>query len=72
MTLEGFQPINNVPIYSDIETCLQKVEADVLIDLTTPEVGMHHAKTALTIMSDQLSGQQGFQKGIRRIRRHLQ
>ncbi len=27
------------PIYADLHTCLDEVEADVLLDLTTPEVG---------------------------------
>ena len=41
--LEGF-PAFRVPIYTDIEKCFSKSEADVLIDLTTPEVGMYHTK----------------------------
>lgn len=44
--IEGFQ-IPGVPVYETVEECLQSVDADVLIDLTTPEVGMHHTKTAL-------------------------
>ena len=60
--LEGFQAINNVPIFSNIETCLQNVECDVLIDLTTPEVGMHHAKTALLHNVRPVVGTTGFTK----------
>nr|WP_154663042.1 4-hydroxy-tetrahydrodipicolinate reductase [Bacillus massiliigorillae] len=44
--VEGFAGIS-APIYSDIEKCFQEVQADVLVDLTTPEVGMHHTVTAL-------------------------
>jgi 4-hydroxy-tetrahydrodipicolinate reductase len=58
--LEGFHSIHNVPVYTNIETCLQNVHADVLIDLTTPEVGMHHAKTALTNNVRPVVGTTGF------------
>lgn len=34
-------------IYTDIEKCFSEVGTDVLIDLTTPEVGYIHTKTAL-------------------------
>lgn len=44
--VEGFTGIS-APIFSDIQECFQQVKADVLIDLTTPEVGMHHTVTAL-------------------------
>lgn len=44
--VEGFNGIS-APIYSDIQECFQQVKADVLIDLTTPEVGMFHTVTAL-------------------------
>ncbi|WHY84430.1 4-hydroxy-tetrahydrodipicolinate reductase [Neobacillus novalis] len=58
----GFQSISNVPIYTDIEKCVQEVEADVLIDLTTPEVGMYHAKTALEHNVRPVVGTTGFTK----------
>ncbi|WP_066061170.1 4-hydroxy-tetrahydrodipicolinate reductase [Neobacillus soli] len=58
--LDGFHSIHNVPIYTDFEKCLQDVEADVLIDLTTPEVGMHHAKTALAYNVRPVVGTTGF------------
>ena len=32
-------PALDAPIYADLHTCLEEVEADVLLDLTTPEVG---------------------------------
>lgn len=44
--IEGFQNIH-IPVFGDIEQCLSSVHADVLIDLTTPEMGMHHTKMAL-------------------------
>ncbi|MEH7075191.1 4-hydroxy-tetrahydrodipicolinate reductase [Neobacillus drentensis] len=58
--LEGLHSIHNVPVYSNIETCLQNVGADVLIDLTTPEVGMHHTKTALAYNVRPVVGTTGF------------
>ncbi len=32
-------PALDAPIYADLHTCLEEVEADVLLDLTTPELG---------------------------------
>jgi 4-hydroxy-tetrahydrodipicolinate reductase len=58
----GFQAIHHVPIYTDIEKCLEEVRADVLIDLTTPEVGMYHAKTALEHGVRPVVGTTGFTK----------
>ena len=46
--LEGISKLP-LPIYSDLAQCLTEVKADVLIDLTTPEVGMNHTKTALRV-----------------------
>jgi 4-hydroxy-tetrahydrodipicolinate reductase len=60
--IEGFQRIYNVPVYSEIETCLQTEKADVLIDLTTPEVGMYHARTALQYNVRPVVGTTGFSK----------
>lgn len=53
---------NNVPIYSDIDQCLSEVEADVLIDLTIPETGYRHAKTALQHRVRPVVGTTGFTK----------
>ncbi|MGA9225956.1 MAG: 4-hydroxy-tetrahydrodipicolinate reductase, partial [Mesobacillus sp.] len=44
--IDGF-PQSEALVYTDFEKCLQEIEPDVLIDLTTPEVGMFHTKTAL-------------------------
>lgn len=60
--LVGFQTFHNVPIYKDLEKCLQEIQADVLIDLTTPEVGMHHARTALQYNVRPVVGTTGFTK----------
>ena len=59
--LEGISTLP-VPIYSDIEECLTEVKADVLIDLTTPEVGMNHTKTALSYGVRPVVGTTGFTK----------
>ncbi|NRD80555.1 4-hydroxy-tetrahydrodipicolinate reductase [Bacillus sp. BRMEA1] len=60
--VQGFQAIHNVPIYTDIVQCLQEVKADVLIDLTTPEVGMFHARNALEHDVRPVVGTTGFSK----------
>lgn len=60
--LPGFQTVGNVPIYGDIKDCLENVTADVLIDLTVPETGMRHAKTALEYNVRPVVGTTGFTK----------
>ncbi len=60
--IPGFQAVHRVPVYTDIEKCLEEVKADVLIDLTTPEVGMYHAKTALNYGVRPVVGTTGFTK----------
>lgn len=59
--VDGFGS-SEVPVYGDIEKCLALVEADVLIDLTTPEIGMHHTKTALLHGIRPVVGTTGFSK----------
>lgn len=44
--LEGAPGID-APIYTDIHQCFQETTPDVLIDLTTPEVGRKHTEAAL-------------------------
>ncbi|RDU36363.1 4-hydroxy-tetrahydrodipicolinate reductase [Neobacillus piezotolerans] len=56
----GHYPLTEVPVYSDIEECLQAVNADVLVDLTVPESGMHHARTALVHNVRPVIGTTGF------------
>ncbi|MED4204196.1 4-hydroxy-tetrahydrodipicolinate reductase [Neobacillus mesonae] len=60
--IEGFHSISNVPVYTEIEKCLQETDADVLIDLTTPEAGPYHAKTALNHGVRPVVGTTGFTK----------
>lgn len=50
----------DVPVYADIETCFQHQTPHVLIDLTTPEVGYHHTKTALEYGVRPVVGTTGF------------
>ncbi|MFD3446089.1 4-hydroxy-tetrahydrodipicolinate reductase [Microbacteriaceae bacterium 4G12] len=40
-------PALDAPIYEDLQQCLEEVQADVLLDLTTPEVGKKHLHIAL-------------------------
>ncbi|WP_257351781.1 4-hydroxy-tetrahydrodipicolinate reductase [Pseudalkalibacillus decolorationis] len=41
------QPALNIPVYDDMTTCVNEIEADVLIDLTRPESGKAHLEIAL-------------------------
>ncbi|APH04624.1 4-hydroxy-tetrahydrodipicolinate reductase [Bacillus weihaiensis] len=43
--LDGFDL--DIPIYTDIDKCFFETNPDVLIDLTTPEIGKVHTKKAL-------------------------
>jgi len=53
---------SNVPIYTNIEECLQKSDADVLVDLTIPETGYLHTKTAIQYGVRPVVGTTGFTK----------
>ncbi|GGM22945.1 4-hydroxy-tetrahydrodipicolinate reductase [Paraliobacillus quinghaiensis] len=53
-------PDFDATIYTDINQCLQDVQADVLIDLTTPEVGYLHTKTAIEYGVRPVVGTTGF------------
>ncbi len=57
--IEGLAPID-APIFENIEACLQKVRPDVLLDLTTPEFGLIHTKTALHYGVRPVVGTTGF------------
>ncbi|MED1420114.1 4-hydroxy-tetrahydrodipicolinate reductase [Bacillus smithii] len=57
--LEGFQGID-VPVYNDVDECLQKTKADVWIDLTVPEAGFLHTKKALEYGVRPVVGTTGF------------
>lgn len=47
-------------IYTDIDQCFSETQADVLIDLTTPEVGFLHTKTAISYGVRPVVGTTGF------------
>lgn len=55
-------PALDAPIYDDIEQCFQDVQADVLIDLTTPEFGYKHTRLALEYGVRPVVGTTGFTK----------
>ena len=57
--VDGFAGID-VPIYTDHERCFSEVEADVLIDLTTPEAGRTHTLSALKHQIRPVVGTTGF------------
>jgi 4-hydroxy-tetrahydrodipicolinate reductase len=57
--IEGL-PQLDAPIYDDIETCLQQVNPDVLLDLTTPDIGRRHTKIALNYGVRPVVGTTGF------------
>ncbi len=59
--LDGFSNMD-VPIYSEVDDCFQNVKADVLIDLTIPETGYIHTKTALLHGVRPVVGTTGFTK----------
>ena len=59
--VDGFAGIgSDVPVYEDHEECFSTVEADVLIDLTTPEVGRIHTLSALAHGIRPVVGTTGF------------
>ncbi|WP_066193237.1 MULTISPECIES: 4-hydroxy-tetrahydrodipicolinate reductase [Gracilibacillus] len=60
--IRSFEELPNLDatIYTDITTCLQAVEADVLVDLTTPEFGYLHTKTAIQYGVRPVVGTTGF------------
>ncbi|MFC4022960.1 4-hydroxy-tetrahydrodipicolinate reductase [Oceanobacillus longus] len=53
-------PNKDVPIFKEIEECFQQVNADVFIDLTIPEVGYYHTKTAMENNIRPVVGTTGF------------
>ncbi|WLR53073.1 4-hydroxy-tetrahydrodipicolinate reductase [Bacillus tianshenii] len=57
--VEGL-PNLEAPIYDDIEKCFQEVKPDVLIDLTTPEVGKKHTELAVEYGVRPVVGTTGF------------
>ncbi len=55
-------PNFDAEIYTDIDACFQEAKADVLIDLTTPEVGYEHTKAAIEYGIRPVVGTTGFTK----------
>lgn len=65
--VEGL-PQLDAPIYTDIEECFSAVKPDVLLDLTTPEVGRLHTEIALNHGVRPVVGTTGFsQEGLDKI-----
>jgi 4-hydroxy-tetrahydrodipicolinate reductase len=52
----------DVPVFTNAEECFQKVKPDCFIDLTTPEAGYLHTKTALLNNIRAVVGTTGFTK----------
>lgn len=50
----------NIPVYTNPEQCFKEMEADVFIDLTTPESGYTHTKLAITHNLRTVIGTSGF------------
>lgn len=57
--VEGL-PSMDVFIYEDAEKCLKDVKADVLVDLTIPDVGFNHTKLAILNGVRPVVGTSGF------------
>lgn len=53
-------PKVDVPIYTQPKECLKQVDADILLDLTIPEVGYEHTKLALEHNVSPIVGTTGF------------
>ena len=59
--IDGLPPFDAL-IYENVEECFQSVSADVLVDLTTPEVGYKHTKLAINYGIRPVVGTTGFTK----------
>ncbi|MFC5714245.1 4-hydroxy-tetrahydrodipicolinate reductase [Thalassorhabdus alkalitolerans] len=67
--VEGM-PDESARVYTDMERCLQDVEADVLIDLTNPEAGKVHMDLALDYNVRPVVGTTGFtEEDVKRLRK---
>lgn len=54
------KPDLDVPIFESLEECFNTVKADVFLDLTVPEVGFEHTKSALEHSLPTVVGTSGF------------
>lgn len=57
---EQFPEQYNVPVYTELHTLFDAVQADVFVDLTTPKVGYEHTKAALFAGVRPVIGTTGF------------
>ncbi len=57
---EQFPEQYNVPVYTELHTLFDVVQADVFVDLTTPKVGYEHTKAALFAGVRPVIGTTGF------------
>lgn len=57
--IAGLSPLD-APIYEDVEQCFQEIKADVLLDLTTPEIGRKHTEAAIKYGIRPVVGTTGF------------
>ncbi|WP_017755558.1 4-hydroxy-tetrahydrodipicolinate reductase [Calidifontibacillus oryziterrae] len=53
-------PAYDAPIYEDVDLCFQEIQADVLVDLTTPEIGRKHTEAAIKYGIRPVVGTTGF------------
>lgn len=53
---------HHVPIYSNLETCKNQVDFDVIIDFTNPQASFEYIKSALTLGFPVVSGTTGFSR----------
>lgn len=60
--LDGM-PDLDIPIYEDPQECLDEIDADVLIDLTSPEVGYKHTRLSIEYGVRPVVGTTGFTDG---------
>jgi 4-hydroxy-tetrahydrodipicolinate reductase len=58
--LQGAPVSMEAPVYDDLERCIQSVEADVLVDLTRPDIGKKHLEIALNHGLRTVIGTTGF------------
>lgn len=50
----------DIPVYYDAQSCFTQLKPDVFVDLTVPEAGFHHTKTALEHNIRAVVGTSGF------------
>ncbi|MDM5316130.1 4-hydroxy-tetrahydrodipicolinate reductase [Fictibacillus sp. b24] len=58
--LSGAPGSMDAPVYDDMENCIQAIEADVVVDLTRPDIGKKHLELALNHGVRTVIGTTGF------------